>query len=71
MHPRSTIDRLDTRAHTGLTPTVHWDSGLHHPECARAQEIADPALIPIVGPKTRRVGPTGAHPEEVFLHPKI
>ena len=37
----STTDQPDTRAHTGLTPTVHWDSGLHHPECARAQEIED------------------------------
>ena len=67
---RSTTDRFDTRAHTGLTPTGHWASGLQPPKCARAQEIADPALIPIIGPKTRRVGPMGAHPEEVLLHPK-
>ena len=29
--PQCTSDRLHTRAHTGLIPAVHWDSGLHHP----------------------------------------
>jgi len=67
---RSTTDQLDTRAHTGLTPTGPLGFGATPPECARAQEIADPALITIVGPKTRRVGPTGAHPEEILLHSK-
>ena len=61
-HPRSTTDlarhtsthRPHTHRSLGFGPTP--------PKCARAQEIADPALIPNVGPKTRRVGPTGRTP---------
>ena len=59
---RSTTDRLYTQAHTDLTPMGPLGFGPIPPECAQAQEIADPALIPIVGPKTRRVGPTGRTP---------
>ena len=39
-------------------------------KCAWAQDIADPALIPIVGPKLRELAQPGAHSEEVLLHPK-
>ena len=67
---RSTTDRLDTRAHTGLTPTGPLGFGPTPPECARAQEIADPALIPIVGPKPGELAQPGAYPGKVLLHPK-
>ena len=51
-----------TQKHTRASPPQSTGLRAYTTECARAHEIADPARIPIVGPKTRRVGPTGRTP---------